>query len=289
MDDAENGRVGTDAQCERQYGHEREKAALAESAVDGRVVTNPAQLVIPERARLAIGGVAAPRVAWRTIALHKPRGVVTTSRDPEGRPTVYDLLGPMAASVVPVGRLDLASTGLLLLTTDTRLAAWLTDPAQGIVRRYIVTARGRVSDEAVRRMVAGIGQLKADQVTILKRSTRETHLVVELTEGRNREIRRLLADGGHDVTRLLRVSFGGIELGRLQPGTWRDVTRDQIRAAFPSWRFSSDADDLYGRTASAGGSPEARRSQRASRSPTIARHSSSSGPAAARRPARRYQ
>jgi 23S rRNA pseudouridine2605 synthase len=201
--------------------------------VGGRVVTDPARLVVPETARIAIRGRAATPVAWRAIALHKPRGVVTTSRDPEGRPTVYDQLGPADDALVAVGRLDMASTGLLLMTTDTRLAAWLADPANRIVRRYVVTARGSVSDEAAARMVAGAAALRAHRVEIRKRSARETHLLVELTEGKNREVRRLLAGEGHDVTRLLRVAFGGIELGRLHPGEWRELSAGEIAAAFP--------------------------------------------------------
>jgi 23S rRNA pseudouridine2605 synthase len=202
--------------------------------IGSRLITNPAHLIIPERAAIAIDGQPAHRTAWRTIALHKPRGVVTTRRDPEARKTVFDLLGDEAESLVPVGRLDLASTGLLLLTTDTSLAAWLTDPQHAIIRRYVVTVRGAVSDAAIERMIAGLEGLRAHSVSVLKRSNRETHLRIELTEGRNREIRRLLTGVGHEVTRLLRVAFGPIELGALQPGAWRDVSRQEIDAAFRS-------------------------------------------------------
>lgn len=254
--------------------------------VNGLVITSPAALVPPETSRIAIDGEPRRAAAWRTIALHKPRGVVTTSRDPEGRRTVYDLLGPAAQSMVAVGRLDMASTGLLLLTTDTSLAAWLTDPVNGIIRRYVVTARGRVSDEAAQRMVAGIGALTARRVEVLKRSGHETHLIVELTEGRNREIRRLLAAVGHEVTRLLRVAFGQLELGALQPGRWREVSLGEIQRAFPSRRPPAPA-VTSGVTKSTSG--DAKGAQRPSKSSTIARHSSSSGSVAARRPARRYQ
>jgi 23S rRNA pseudouridine2605 synthase len=191
--------------------------------VGGRVVRDAARLVDFQTAKIVVEGRRPQAAAWRTIALHKPRGVVTTRRDPEGRKTVFDLLGEEGRGLVAVGRLDLASTGLLLLTTDTHLAAWLTDPANAIIRRYIVTARGSVSDDAVARLERGIGDLKAHSVQVLKRSKRETHLKIELTEGRNREIRRLLEAVGHHVTRLLRVSFGGIELGTLQPGKFREV------------------------------------------------------------------
>ncbi len=202
-------------------------------AIAGRVVTDPARLVIPERSVIAVDGARAGRAAWRTIALHKTRGTITTRRDPQGRPTVFDALGSIADGMVAVGRLDMASTGLLLLTTDTGLAAQLTDPGAAIVRRYIVTARGRVADDEVAQMIAGIGELAARDVQVLKRSNRETHLAIELTEGKNREIRRLLAATGHDVSRLLRVAFGGIELGQLKPGEWREVRRDEIAGRKP--------------------------------------------------------
>ena len=204
--------------------------------VDGRAVDDPSVLVAPETATIVIDGRRARAGAWRTLALHKPRGVVTTRRDPEGRQTVFDLLGNEAGALVTVGRLDLASTGLLLLTTDTRLADRLTDPANAIVRAYVVTARGEVTDEEAAQMMAGIDGLHAAKVTIRKRSRRETHLRIELTEGKNREIRRLLSGVGHEVTRLLRVSFGGIELGTLAPGEWREVTRAEMRRAFPTLR-----------------------------------------------------
>jgi 23S rRNA pseudouridine2605 synthase len=211
--------------------------------VADRVVTDPAALVVPEPSRIKVAGQVIADRGWRTIALNKPRGVVTTRRDPEGRKTVFEVLGAAAGSLVAVGRLDLASTGLLLLTTDTPLAAWLTDPLNEVVRRYVVTARGAVTDEAAREMERGIGQLSAKSVTVRKRSKKETHLIVELQEGRNREIRRLLQAVGHEVTRLLRVSFGAIELGTLQPGAWREVERQEIDLAFPATRLSTQRAD----------------------------------------------
>ncbi len=195
------------------------------------VVRDPAHPVIPESARIVLDGQRAVRAEWRLIAFHKPRGVVTTRRDPEGRKTVFDVLGGDMGSLVAVGRLDLASTGLLLLTTDTRLADILTEPANAIVRRYVVTVRGEVTDASIERLRRGIGDLRARSIEVRKRSRRETHLIVELTEGKNREIRRLFA--GHEVTRLMRVAFGAIELGRLQPGEWRDVTRGELMRTLP--------------------------------------------------------
>ena len=196
--------------------------------VGSRIVRDPAHPVAPETARVTVDGAPIRRAAWRTIALHKPRGVVTTRRDPEGRPTVFDLIGAGGESLVAVGRLDLASTGLLLLTTDTRLANALTDPRNAVIRRYVVTVRGALDDAGVARMLEGIEDLRACGVAIRKRSGRETHLVVDLAEGRNREIRRMLGALGHEVTRLKRVAFGTIELGDLAPGEWREIARDEF-------------------------------------------------------------
>ena len=201
-------------------------------AVGGIVIRDPRHLVVPERDRITLGGALARRKAWRMLLLNKTRGTVTTRRDPEGRPTVFDLLGDEGQGLIAVGRLDLATTGLLLLTTDTQLAHRLTDPASAVVRRYVVTVRGSLSDEAAERMVTGIEDLRADSVRVRKRSGRETHLTVELREGRNREIRRLCAAVGHEVTALKRVAFGGLELGDLPPGKWRSVSRDELGRAF---------------------------------------------------------
>lgn len=197
----------------------------------GRIVRDPARLVQPERAHLLVDGQPVVRAPWRTIILHKPRGTVTTRRDPEGRPTVFDVLGAEASRLVAVGRLDRGTSGLLILTTDTQLANRLTDPASGFIRRYLVTVRGALSDEPAAGMTAGIDGLRAVAVRVRKRSSRETHLIVELDEGRNREIRRLCEAVGHEVTALKRVAFGGLELGDLQP-RWREVSRQEIRRAF---------------------------------------------------------
>jgi 23S rRNA pseudouridine2605 synthase len=199
--------------------------------VRGRVITDPAHLVPATPSSLTVDGMETAARPWRTIAFNKPRGVLTTRRDPEGRRTVFDVLGEAGDGLIPVGRLDLASTGLLLLTTDTGLANQLTDPSNKVVRRYVVTVRGPVADAAVARMTEGIGDLRASSVEVRKRSRRETHLIVELVEGRNREIRRMFDAIGHEVTRLMRVAFGPIALGTLQPGQWREVARDELQLA----------------------------------------------------------
>jgi 23S rRNA pseudouridine2605 synthase len=200
--------------------------------VDGLRVTNPGHDVDVDRARIAVDATESGRAPWRTLLLHKPRGVVTTRRDPQGRPTIYDILGEIGSYVAPVGRLDLATSGLLILTNDTRLADWLLDPANAVPRTYLVTVRGRVDDETCGRLEAGIvdrgERLSAAGARVRKASGRESHLVLTLTEGKNREIRRLLAAAGHEVTALKRVAFGGLTLGTLAPGEWHDLSREEV-------------------------------------------------------------
>jgi len=206
--------------------------------VNGRVERHADHLVSPERDRIDLDGIRARRPTWRALLLHKPRGVITTRRDPQGRRTVFDLFPAGAPSLVAVGRLDLATTGLLVLTTDTRLADWLTDPAHGVERTYVVTVRGELDTAAAARLCDGLvhrGEpLRAARVDVRKASRRESHATVVLTEGRNREVRRLFEALGHEVTALARVQFGGLALGRLAPGAWREITREEMRAAFPS-------------------------------------------------------
>lgn len=207
--------------------------------VNGLTVTDPATTVTPERVRIAIDGATAAPAAPVTIILNKPRGYLTTRSDPEGRKTVYDLLHDLPERVNPVGRLDLATSGLLLLTNDTQFGNWLTDPQSAVPRTYLVTVKGRVTDDTAQRLTLGMtvdGEpLVATEVEIRKASGRESHLTVTLTEGKNREIRRLLKAVGHEVTRLRRVQFGGIGLGALSPGAWRRLDPAEVARAFPAY------------------------------------------------------
>ena len=206
-------------------------------SVNGRVVRDPGQPINPATARIEVDGHSTAAGAWRTILVHKPRGVLTTRRDPEGRTTIYDLLGEAARRLVPVGRLDQATSGLLLLTSDTALADALTNPRNGVPRVYVVSVRGEVTRERCAGLEAGVldqGEwLRADTVILRKSSGRESHLVVTLREGKNREIRRLFDAIGHPVTRLKRIAFGAVNLGELAPGQWRELNEAEIREAFP--------------------------------------------------------
>jgi 23S rRNA pseudouridine2605 synthase len=143
------------------------------------------------------------------------------------------VLGQAADGLIPVGRLDLATSGLLLLTNDTRLANRLTDPARAVPRIYLVSVRGEVSLRDLTALRAGIvsrdEQLRPVSIVLRKASGRASHLAVELREGRNREVRRMFAAIGREVTRLVRVRFGPLELGSLQPGEWREVKAEELR------------------------------------------------------------
>ena len=162
----------------------------------------------------------------RILLFHKPKGVLTTKRDPEGRPVIYDLLPPEFHHFHPVGRLDQHTTGLLLLTNDTKISSFLTDPKNEVPRTYLVLAKGLVGEEDASRMVEGVEDqgehLSAKKVLIRKSSGKESLLELELTEGKNREIRRLLKALGHEVKTLKRISFGPYRLSDLPAGEWRE-------------------------------------------------------------------
>lgn len=188
---------------------------------NGRLIEQVGERVKLDAKITISGTVRSPAAASAraVIAFNKPRGVVTTTKDPEGRLTVFSMLEEkgMTERLISVGRLDLASTGLLLLTNDNDLMNQLTDPVNGVLRKYAVVVRGRVTEEEI----AG---LEAHEIVIRKASGPESHLLVTLTQGKNREIRNMFEEIGHEVTRLHRVEFGPVSLGKLQPGEWMDVT-----------------------------------------------------------------
>lgn len=192
-----------------------------------RVVVDPLLPVIPERLSLFIDDVPVTRSERVLVALHKPRGCVTTASDPQGRPTVFDLVADVGTHLVAVGRLDYATSGLLLLTNDTRLADQLTDPKNAVRRTYVCVLKGSVDDDAFARWRTGIldaGEtLRALEVNVRKRSGRETTVIVALAEGKNREIRRLALAVGSEVLKLKRIAYGEVELEDLPVGKWRRV------------------------------------------------------------------
>ena len=210
-------------------------------SVDGRVVRDPEHPVVDDgRARIEIAGVApapgpSPR---RYLMLNKPRGLVTTAADEQGRDTVYRCLeGAALPWLAPVGRLDKASEGLLLLCNDPGWASAITDPATGPDKTYHVQVDTIPDQVLLQALVAGTavdGQhLSASAVRLLRAGNRNAWLEVVLDEGRNRQIRRLLAAFGINVLRLVRVAVGTVELGALAKGAWRDLSPDEVRALAP--------------------------------------------------------
>jgi 23S rRNA pseudouridine2605 synthase len=215
----------------------RELILAGKVKVNGVVRKIPLFSVFPERAKIEVDGKSVTRAKPATYLLHKPRSVVTTRSDEKGRATVFSLLREKDLHLNAVGRLDFATSGLLLLTNDTRFSDWLTDPKNEIPRVYVITVRGEVTEEKLRRLRAGIQSdgetLSANEIQLRKASGKESHLTVELREGKNREIRRMFLAVGHEVIRLKRVSYGKLELGELQPGEYRELSMEELRAAFP--------------------------------------------------------
>ena len=175
-----------------------------------------------------VDGREVGKQALRHVLLNKPRGTIATARDPEGRPTVVDLVGG-DVRVVPVGRLDRDTTGVLLLTNDGPLAHRLAHPRYGVEKTYVAEVQGEPGAEALQRLAEGIdlddGPTAPARVTLLTPS----RLELVLHEGRNRQVRRMLEAVGHPVVKLRRSRYAGLGPGRLRPGDWRDLTRDEVR------------------------------------------------------------
>ncbi len=171
--------------------------------------------------------------AHRYILLHKPRGVVTTAKDEKGRKTVLDLLGGIGTRVYPVGRLDMNSEGLLLLTDDGSFTNHLTHPRHEIPKIYHVTVSPSPSEEQLKALASPmvLDGYRLQPVTVKRLSDRELEL--QLLEGRNRQIRRMCEAVGLRVPRLVRVAIGDLTLGSLPAGKWRDLTEEEVRYLYP--------------------------------------------------------
>ncbi|MBF0485883.1 MAG: rRNA pseudouridine synthase [Candidatus Omnitrophica bacterium] len=210
----------------------REWILAGRLSVNGRVIKDLMFPVTPETDQFVLDGKVLERGSWQTIMFYKPRSVVTTRSDEQGRKTIYDILPPEFHQLHSVGRLDMASTGLLLLTNDTRLSDYLTDPRNAIPRTYIVTVEGAFTNEEMAIALAGVEDegeiLKPSKMTISKASQKESHIVVELTEGKNRELRRLFNIFNHRVRKLKRIAFGPLTIGNLEPGKYRAVTKEEL-------------------------------------------------------------
>ena len=210
------------------------RRASEELIADGRVTVNGSVAVLGRRVdvdrdRVAIDGAPVPiRPGLVYYLLNKPAGVVTTASDPEGRPTVVDLV-PAEPRVFPVGRLDFATEGLLLLTNDGELTQHLTHPRFGVAKEYVAVVEGRPSPAEVRRLREGVdledGRTAPARVNLLAPDT----LRLVIHEGRNRQVRRMCEAIGHPVLRLVRTRIGPLTDRRLAPGAWRPLTGAEVR------------------------------------------------------------
>lgn len=219
-----------------------------EIEVDGETVTTLPCLVDPKIARISVRGMTlAPPAASRTVMVFKPRGVVCTSSDPHRRRRAIDIVPHRPGErLYAVGRLDVDSSGLLLLTNDGELANRLTHPRYGVHKGYEVMVEGRIDEAAIEKLKRGVflphrrrdGGSKASpaELKVLRRDRDRSVLYVQLSEGRNRQIRRMLERLGHEVKRLRRISMGPLTLTGLRPGQWRELLPNELesleRAAF---------------------------------------------------------
>jgi 23S rRNA pseudouridine2605 synthase len=202
--------------------------------VNGTLVRNPDHWVDMQRDRVRVDGrplVARERVY---LLLYKPTGYITSYKDPQGRKTVYDLLADIETFVSPVGRLDLETSGLLLMTNDNQFAERVTNPDSHVPKTYLVKASTRLTDAQLQQLAGGIdladGPTRPAHVRRLRDSEKYTHFEITLTEGRNRQVRRMVEALGAKVLKLVRVRIGRIAIGTLPIGKWRHLTAAEIKA-----------------------------------------------------------
>lgn len=200
--------------------------------VDGQPVTELGTQVDPQVSKIYVDGTLLKREKLAYFVVNKPPGVVTTNSDPQGRTRVIDLVQERQR-LFPVGRLDRSSEGLILLTNDGELAQQLAHPKYGVRKTYRVTVAGKVDNEKLMQMKRGIyiaeGRVGVEGAKILRHRGQATELEILLREGKNREIRRILARLGHKVLTLQRVAIGPLRLGELPRGAYRPVSSDELR------------------------------------------------------------
>jgi len=203
-------------------------------SVNGAVVTELGVRIDPDADVVAVDGEPVGTAEKRWVLFHKPPGVLTTRSDPHGGKTIYDVLSADLQGLRYVGRLDRDAEGLLLLTNDGELANRLAHPSEGVEREYWLEVAGRVSRDAINQLTAGVeledGLARAARARLIQVSDVSSRLTLVLTEGRKREVRRMLSAVGHPVMRLRRDRFGFVSLGDLKRGAWRDLRSDEVRA-----------------------------------------------------------
>ena len=201
--------------------------------VNGEIVVELGTKIDPERDRVELDGEVVTKNPLRWIVFHKPPGVLTTRSDPHGGRTVYDELPEELSGLSYVGRLDKDAEGLLLFTNDGDLAHSIQHPSGEVEREYWVEAAGVVEQAALRELTRGVeledGVARAKRARLLGAGPVVSHAVLVLTEGRKREVRRMMSQIGHPVLKLRRLRYGPVALGDLPRGAWRDLTPEEVR------------------------------------------------------------
>ena len=202
--------------------------------VNGKRIQNPDHWIDMQRDKVRFDGTPLQSRERMYVLLYKPTGYLTTYRDPEGRPTVYDLVADAGTFLSPVGRLDLDTSGLLLMTNDNQFAERVTNPESHVPKTYLVKASTRLTDEQLEQLREGIelsdGPTRPATVKRIRDSAKYTHVEITLTEGRNRQVRRMVEALGAKVLKLVRVKVGRIAIGTLPIGKWRLLTRAEVAA-----------------------------------------------------------
>lgn len=202
--------------------------------VNGKLIRTPDHWVDLERDRVTLDGKPVRAGRKVHLLLYKPKGYLTTYKDPEHRPTVYDLLADLDQWVFPVGRLDLDTSGLLLLTNDTQFAEHVTNPAHKVPKTYLVKSASRLADEQLGQLRGGVvlsdGPTQPAAVERLRDSGLHTFLEITISEGRNRQVRRMIEAVGSRVLKLVRTAIGPIRIGDLPIGKYRPLTPDEVRS-----------------------------------------------------------
>ena len=203
--------------------------------INGRVIRDPATWVLWPKDSVSIDDQPIQDSVKRFFLFHKPKGVITTHSDEKDRRTIFDVLPADLGYLHAVGRLDQATSGLLLLTNDSALSSYLTDPIHKVMRTYLVSVRGEFTEAQAAVATAGVVEdgerLQCHSVKIQKSSGRESHLEVVLIQGKNREIRRLFMALGHEVIRLRRIQYGPFKIEDLPSGAWRELPIADVRKA----------------------------------------------------------
>ena len=200
--------------------------------VNGKVIEDPDHWIDLDRDRVLLDGKPLTKRKQLYILLYKPTGYITTFKDPEGRPTVYDLIPDIEQFISPVGRLDLDTSGLLIMTNDTQFAERLTNPDHKISKAYLVKCSTLLSDEALDQLRRGVelsdGPTRPADVTRVRDSGKYSHLEIVITEGRNRQVRRMIEAVGSKVLKLVRTRIGNVTFGDLKIGHWRELEPDEL-------------------------------------------------------------